>query len=213
MKDPATNSVLKKKKKKKPSPLCLFYEALCGWEKPKNNLCNTFERQLIPQPHLLLWVMLFLFFFFLLNLPVYGRMCVHCHGSVYMWTASQWTGKVLMSGWERWKLRHNIQRRLLWNSPRPAPAALQQPAHRQATEQLLFTPSAHLLFLISPDSSRENYSFIRAMMQRWKRTEEHVQTAICLVDSLSSPVWFKWVMMVLISQCKRPSYIRQLADQ
>lgn len=49
--------------KAKPNPLCFFYEALCGWEEPKNNLHNMVEKKLIPQPHLLLWLRLLIYRF------------------------------------------------------------------------------------------------------------------------------------------------------
>lgn len=44
-------------------PALFFYEALCGWEEPKNNLHNMVEKKLIPQPHLLLWVRLLIYRF------------------------------------------------------------------------------------------------------------------------------------------------------
>lgn len=83
--------------------LCFFYEALCGWGEPKNNLHNTVEKKLIPQPHLLLWVRLLIYRFM--------TGCVSTATSLHMCVSWQGIEEVVVQGWERSNLTNNIQRR------------------------------------------------------------------------------------------------------
>lgn len=75
-------------------PALLFYEALCGWEEPKNNLHNTAGMKLIPKPHLLLWLRL------LICRLMTTRVCLlQALGTVYV-SCQEWETCQKCRGWE-----------------------------------------------------------------------------------------------------------------
>lgn len=138
----------------KPCSLCFFYEALCGWEEPKNNLHNMVEKKLIPQPHLLLWVRLLIYRFM--------TGCVFIATSRCICASSQGKGKVLVWGWERSKLTNNTQRELLVEFPHPASLLLQH-------------CSSHCsLFFIKHDTGGPNAYYLLRDQKKKNRLHEAV---------------------------------------
>lgn len=116
--------------------LCFFYEALCGWGEPKNNLHNTVEKKLIPQPHLLLWVRLLIYRFMTgcVSTATSLHMCV-CHDrELKRWLCRDGRGAI-------WQIISSGGR-LLWNSPilsslqQPLQPVLYQTLHRRAEEEI-----------------------------------------------------------------------------